>query len=259
MAASAAKKSKTTRFSRPVRTNAKSHENIRISIGYSAKSVHPDARGKMRRNTRFGKPESGKLDKSPRAWYERRKGGRDPPAEEPENPETRTEKHEEAKAKKRKRRNRMTERPLQDRLPEGHGARVCYGCGADNANGLRIKSRMEGEQAVCRFTPEPHHQAFPGILNGGVIATVLDCHAIWTAVGVHLLRHNPGGLERSEAMFMTRKLTVEYLKPTPVDRELLIRGRVTKEGERSSVVEVELYAGEKLTARGEALAVRAEG
>ena len=66
---------------------------------------------------------------------------------------------------------------LQDRYwPAG----TCFGCGPANDKGLRIKSRVEqrdGETVVvARFTPEPHHQAFPGVLNGGIIGALLDCH-----------------------------------------------------------------------------------
>ncbi len=40
---------------------------------------------------------------------------------------------------------------------------------------------------VCDFTPEPHHQAFPGMLNGGIIGALLDCHSNWTAA-YHLMK-----------------------------------------------------------------------
>ena len=54
---------------------------------------------------------------------------------------------------------------------------ACFGCGAANEQGLRIKSHVEGDEVVARWRPEPHHQAFPGVLNGGIIGTLLDCHS----------------------------------------------------------------------------------
>lgn len=147
--------------------------------------------------------------------------------------------------------------PLQDQLPESHPARVCFGCGADNTSGLQIKSYMHGDTAVCRFYPASHHTAFPGVLNGGIVATLLDCHGIWSAVGYYNSRHLDSEVKRPETMFVTRKMTVEYLRPTPMDAELLLKGQVVKEGKKSMQVEVDLWAGEEITAKAEVLAVRA--
>jgi len=59
----------------------------------------------------------------------------------------------------------------------------CYGCGADNAKGLRIKSFWDGDEAVCRFKPEPHLcGGRKEIVNGGVVATLIDCHSLNLAV-----------------------------------------------------------------------------
>jgi acyl-coenzyme A thioesterase PaaI-like protein len=147
--------------------------------------------------------------------------------------------------------------PLQDQLPRDHPARICFGCGADNTSGLQIKSFMQGDTAVCRFRPDAHHTAFPGVLNGGIVATLLDCHGIWTAVGYYNSRHLDLEVNNPETMFVTRKMTVEYLRPTPMDTELLLQGRVVKEGNKSMQVEVDLWAGEEITARADVLAVRA--
>ncbi|RLE16907.1 MAG: PaaI family thioesterase [Acidobacteria bacterium] len=139
---------------------------------------------------------------------------------------------------------------LQDQLPEGNGARVCFGCGADNVHGLRIKSWVERGKCLCRFHPEPHHTAFPGVVNGGVIATVLDCHGIWTAVAYYQEKYGKA------VMFVTRKLTVEYLKPTPLGPELFLEGRVVDEGKRSLTVELELRVGDEVTARAKLVGVQ---
>ncbi len=57
----------------------------------------------------------------------------------------------------------------------------CFGCGPANEKGLRIKSFAEGDELVCDWTPEPHHQAFPNALNGGICGSLLDCHSNWAA------------------------------------------------------------------------------
>src|SRR3954468_19005731 len=71
------------------------------------------------------------------------------------------------------------EKSLQEiYAPEG----ICFGCGVQNEKGLRIRSFPEGDEVVCEWHAEPHHQAFPGMLNGGIVGALLDCHSNWTAV-----------------------------------------------------------------------------
>src|SRR5438034_3047163 len=67
---------------------------------------------------------------------------------------------------------------LQDRYAP---ANRCFGCGPANEKGLRIKSRVVDGELVAQWTPEPHHEAYTGMLNGGIIGTLLDCHGNWAA------------------------------------------------------------------------------
>jgi len=66
----------------------------------------------------------------------------------------------------------------------------CFGCGPANEQGLRIESHEAGGvpgELRATWQPRPHHAAFENVLNGGVIGTLLDCHANWTATW-HLMR-----------------------------------------------------------------------
>ena len=61
---------------------------------------------------------------------------------------------------------------------------ICFGCGPANKEGLRIRSfrRDDVEHGLrMTFVSEEQHQAFPGMVNGGIIGTLLDCHGNWTA------------------------------------------------------------------------------
>ncbi len=58
---------------------------------------------------------------------------------------------------------------------------MCFGCGPANPAGLRIRSFEEGDAGVARWRPGPHHHAFPGTLNGGIVGALLDCHSNWAA------------------------------------------------------------------------------
>ena len=75
----------------------------------------------------------------------------------------------------------MEGRALQDVL-KVH----CFGCGSLNAQGLQIKSHVEGNEVVCRWQPPPDHIGHPGIVYGGTIASIIDCHAMWTWNANHM-------------------------------------------------------------------------
>ena len=59
---------------------------------------------------------------------------------------------------------------------------ICFGCGPSNDEGLRIRSFRSGNGLKMEFNPSEKHQAFPGMINGGIIGTLLDCHGNWIAV-----------------------------------------------------------------------------
>lgn len=143
---------------------------------------------------------------------------------------------------------------VQDHYPEDFSH--CYGCGSLNDHGLHLKSYPEGGEVVARFTPEPFHMALPGYVYGGLIASLIDCHAMGTAAAAS---ERAAGREVGEApspRFVTGSLRVDYLKPTPLGPELEIRARVREMSERKVVVEATVSAAGVVTARGEAVAVR---
>jgi acyl-coenzyme A thioesterase PaaI-like protein len=143
---------------------------------------------------------------------------------------------------------------VQDFYPEDFSH--CYGCGRLNAHGLHVKTRWEGEETVARFVPEPFHMALPGYVYGGLIASLIDCHAMGTAAAAS---ERAAGREIGEAeapRFVTGSLRVDFLKPTPLGPELEIRARVRERSERKVVVEAAVSADGVVTARGEAIAVR---
>jgi len=129
---------------------------------------------------------------------------------------------------------------LQDRYAPGSR---CFGCGPANEKGLRIKSRVEGEELVCDFTPEEHHQAFAGVLNGGIIGALLDCHSNWAACH-HLMQAR--GLDAPPCT-VTSDFHVKLKRPTPL-APLKLRARVIEHTEDSIAVEATLEAGGKITA-----------
>jgi len=119
---------------------------------------------------------------------------------------------------------------------------VCFGCGPANRQGLRIRSFIDRDRVVCHWKPEPHHEAFPGVLNGGIIGAILDCHCNWTAAW-HLM--NLRGLDAPPCT-VTMEFTVRLRRPTPSDVELkLVAWPAAVDGDVVTV-ESELYAGDRL-------------
>jgi len=107
----------------------------------------------------------------------------------------------------------------------------CWGCGTDNEHGLQLKSYWVGDETVGRWEPKPHHAAGPSrILNGGIIATLIDCHSICTAIAA-AYRAEGRALETEPLIwYVTASLQVSYLRPTPIDQPIELRAQL-KEGE----------------------------
>jgi len=136
----------------------------------------------------------------------------------------------------------MEQQSLQDRYaPQG----VCFGCGPANEKGLRIKSFVEGETVVAEWRPQPHHAAFEGMLNGGIIGTLLDCHCNWTAAWA-LMKHRG---DDHPPCTVTAEYRVKLLRPTPTDGPVRLVARVRELKEDRATIEGELFAHTgKLTA-----------
>ncbi|MCX7895691.1 MAG: PaaI family thioesterase [Thermoanaerobaculum sp.] len=121
----------------------------------------------------------------------------------------------------------------------------CFGCGPANPQGLQIKSFPDEEGLVCRFTPQSHHQGFPGFVNGGIIGTLFDCHMNWTAAYFLMQRDASPGPPPT----VTAEFSVFLEKPTPLSAQLTLRARVVDAGRRRVTVEGELWAEGQRTAR----------
>ena len=132
---------------------------------------------------------------------------------------------------------------LQDRFAPHNR---CFGCGPDNDKGLRIKSFVDGDALVATFRPEPHHEAFPGVLNGGICGALLDCHSNWAALWALM---NATGAATPPCT-VTAEFAVKLKRPTPMDAEIKLRARAVKisDDRKIATVEATLEAGGKITA-----------
>lgn len=133
--------------------------------------------------------------------------------------------------------------PLQDRLGSHAPIRNCYGCGADNSRGLRLKSYFVEGEGVGTWRAGGHHCSYPGFLNGGVACTLIDCHSAWTAFAAECHERGKVIEDASDVPTgWTRAMHVEFLKPTPLDADVVLKAKVVRKGSTSRTVQCSLYA-----------------
>ncbi len=128
---------------------------------------------------------------------------------------------------------------------------ACFGCGPANADGLRLKSHVEGDEVVCTWQPKTMHEAFPGVLNGGIVGTLLDCHLNWTAAW-HLMVKNA---LTTPPCTVTAEYAVKLRRPTPTAGPVTLRAKVVESTEDRAKVTGTLEAGGKICATCEGLFV----
>jgi len=144
----------------------------------------------------------------------------------------------------------MDEPAFQDQYPDDYAH--CFGCGRLNPQGFHLKSYWDGEETVCRHTPDPKYTGgYPGFLYGGLIASLIDCHAAGTAAAAKA-REDGKPISR----FVTASLKVDYHSPTPINTELEIRARVLEIKGRKVVVELQVNAEGATRASGTVVMVQ---
>ena len=130
-------------------------------------------------------------------------------------------------------------------LQETYGPNTrCFGCGPANEKGLRIRSFLKGDEVVATWTAAPHHLAFEGVVNGGIIGALLDCHSNWTAAWYLMQKAGASSVPST----VTADFHVRLKRPTPIAEPLHLRARVVESAVDRAVVEAELEAGGKVTA-----------
>ena len=148
----------------------------------------------------------------------------------------------------------VTPKSFQDFYPDQTAH--CYGCGRLNEPGLHIQSYWDGDETICTFTPRDYHTAIPGYVYGGLIASLMDCHATGTAAAAMYRAENRAMDTLPAFRFVTASLHVEYVKPTPLGIPLVVRARAKDITGRKVIVLAELSANQIVCARGEVVCVQ---
>ena len=135
----------------------------------------------------------------------------------------------------------MSEQSLQEKYAPNN---ACFGCGPANPDGLHIRSFPKNGEVVAEWKPEKKYEAFPGVLNGGIIGSLLDCHCNWTAA-YHLMKQ--AGEDHAPCT-VTAEYAIRLLRPTPTNGLVYLSAKVTDSTEDRATVEGTLTAGGKVCA-----------
>ena len=148
----------------------------------------------------------------------------------------------------------MADLSLQEQIPHNH----CFGCGPLNEHGLALRSYWSGGgRSTAIFVPRAHHCAGPRhFVNGGILGTLIDCHCVCTATAAAYLEEGRAIGSDPQYFFATRKLEVEFVRPTPIDAELELEAEIAARVPDGYRLSCRLSAQDKLRVVGFVDAVR---
>lgn len=146
----------------------------------------------------------------------------------------------------------MERQYFQDYMP----GNICFGCGNENPDGLQIKSYWEGEEAICIWDSQERYQGWRNITNGGIMATLVDCHCMCTAMAAAYRAEDRDLDSFPEYRYATGTLNIKYLKPTPNDKPLELRATVLEIKGRKVVLDCKVFSEGAQTATAEVIAIR---
>lgn len=114
----------------------------------------------------------------------------------------------------------------------------CFGCSPTSEAGLKLSFFRNGDEICSRYAIPNRFHGAPGVAHGGIVATLFDevsCATVFFS---------------TDSGVVTGELTVRYMKPCPIERELLTRGRIVdRSHEKYAVVECGLFDGDELLAK----------
>jgi acyl-coenzyme A thioesterase PaaI-like protein len=131
----------------------------------------------------------------------------------------------------------------------------CYGCGTMNKHGHQIKTYWDGDETVTKYTPKEYHTAIPGYVYGGLLASLIDCHGTGSASAAMYKSEGREMDTKPSFRFLTGSLNVRYIKPTPIDCTLELRGTIREVKGKKVVVDIKVIAKGEITATGEVVTI----
>jgi len=136
---------------------------------------------------------------------------------------------------------------------------ICFGCGKDNHDGLQLDSYWLDRaslETVCVWHSQPKYQGWEGLLNGGVLASLVDCHCMGTAIAVAYAKEGRDMHSQPVYRYATGTMNIKYLLPTPNDVPIELRAKAVEVKERKVVLQCDVWAAGKKTAEADVVAVK---
>lgn len=147
----------------------------------------------------------------------------------------------------------MSLKSIQDQMIGNY----CWGCGAENPSGLQLKSFWDGELAIAQWIPSDEYAAGPQhFLNGGIIATLLDCHGVCTAIASAYQQEGRDIGMEPEIWCATTSMSVDYRRPVPIYSTVQLTARVVAQEDRITEVTCVLSSDGKDRAQASVRSIR---
>lgn len=141
---------------------------------------------------------------------------------------------------------------FQDVMP----GNVCFGCGNDNHDGLKIKSYWQGDESVCFWNSKEKYHGWSNLMNGGIIASIIDCHCMGTAMAHAYREENRPLNSLPEYRYATGTISVKYMTSTSNNHQVELRARVIKVKGKKTVLKCDLFSQGIKTVEAEVTAIR---
>ncbi len=142
-------------------------------------------------------------------------------------------------------------------LQEENLMKQCFGCGCENEHGLKIKSYWQGDNSVCTWEAKPYYTGGkPGIVYGGMLASLIDCHSVNTTISHAYKIENRSPGSDPVLIYLTAQLNISYKKPTAIEKEIVLKAKVTRVEGKKTWVECTVSSDNQICVEGKVLAIR---
>ena len=149
----------------------------------------------------------------------------------------------------------MSQQAFQDLWPEQYSK--CFGCGRNNEHGLQIKSFWDGDETICTWTPKKIYEAGLGVLCGGILSTIIDCHCVNTAIAA---LYKAEGRELGSKPFIPYaggSITMKHMKPVFIKNSVDLRAKIKEMKDRKTIISCTAFSGKIECAKAEVIAIKA--
>ena len=133
---------------------------------------------------------------------------------------------------------------------------VCFGCGKDNHEGLQINSYWDGDESICEWHSQEKYQGWVGVLNGGIIATIIDCHCMGTASAAAYRLEERALDSQPEYRYATGTMNIRYMRPTSNRHPVKLVTQVREIKGRKVTMDCQVWSEGELTVQAEVIAIR---